>query len=113
VEPLKAWLKANPKKVLVFGTINDKPDTKMLLALKLTARRAGLNCGHCKGCLKHDECGEYTLHRFRRTYTTRMLRATGGDLRSVMARTGHSDLTSVMRYLEPSAEIRAAVASAF
>lgn len=111
---LKQWLKDNPKKVLVFGTASDKPDKKMLKALKVTARRAGLNCGHCKGCLgEHNECREFTLHRFRRTYTTRMLRASGGDLRSVMERTGHSDLASVMRYLEPQAEFRAAVAQAF
>ena len=77
-------------------------------------RADGLNCGHCKGCLgKNNECREFTLHRFRRTYTTRMLRASGGDLRSVMERTGHSDLASVMRCLEPQAEFRAAVAQAF
>lgn len=111
---LKQWLKDNPRKVLVFGTSSDKPDTQMLRALKVTARRAGLNCGHCKGCKgKNNECREFTLHRFRRTYTTRMLRASGGDLRSVMERTGHSDLASVMRYLEPQAEFRMAVERAF
>lgn len=111
---LRRWLKDNPRKVLLFGTANDKPDTKMLLALKATARRAGLNCGHCSGCLnKQNECHEFTLHRFRRSYTTRMLRATGGDLRTVMERTGHVDLASVMRYLEPEARIREAVAAAF
>jgi len=114
VPKLRKWLSENPGKVLLFGTANDKPDTKMLLALKVTARRAGLNCGRCSGCKgKRNECGEFTLHRFRRTYTTRMLRATGGDLRSVMARTGHADLASVMRYLEPEARIREAVAAAF
>jgi len=111
---LHRWLKGNPGKLLLFGTRNDKPDTKMLLALKATARRAGLNCGHCPGCQsERNECEEFTLHRFRRTYTTRMLRATGGDLRSVMERTGHADLASVMRYLEPQARIREAVAAAF
>lgn len=114
VPKLRKWLEDNPSKVLLFGTRNDQPDTKMLLALKATARRAGLNCRHCSGCKsKRNECSEFTLHRFRRTYTTRMLRATGGDLRSVMERTGHSDLASVMRYLEPDARIREAVASAF
>jgi integrase len=114
VPKLKKWLRDNPTKVLVFGTDRDKPDTKMLKALKVTARRAGLNCGRCKGCVgKRNECGDYTLHRFRRTYVTRMLRATQGDLRSVMARSGHSDIESVMRYLEPSSHIRQAVAAAF
>ncbi len=65
VSPLREWLRNNPKRVLVFGTETDKPDTKMLKALKVTARRAGLNCGHCKGCKgKRYECGEFTLHRF-------------------------------------------------
>jgi integrase len=113
VPRLRQWLKDNPKKVLLFGTCRDKPDTKMLPALKITARRAGLNCGRCKGCLGRNGCGEYTLHRFRRTYVTRMLRATQGDLRSVMTRSGHSDIASVMRYLEPAASIRTAVAAAF
>jgi len=118
VPQLKRWLKENPTKKLLFGTVNDKPDTKMLFALKATARRAGLNCGHCTGCLRttgknKNECGEYTLHRFRRTYTTRMLKACEGDLRSVMKRTGHSDLASVMRYLAPSAHVREALAKAF
>ncbi len=114
VPKLQRWLNTNPGKILLFGTAKDKPDTKMLLALKVTARRAGLNCGQCPGCRsKRNECKEFTLHRFRRTYTTRMLRATGGDLRSVMARTGHADLASVMRYLEPEARIREAVAAAF
>lgn len=114
VAPLMAWLEANPERVLLFGTNTDKPDGHMLRALKRDARRAGLNCGRCKGCRgKNDECSDYTLHRFRRTYTTRMLRATGGDLRSVMQRTGHSDITSVMRYLERASTIRDAVAAAF
>jgi integrase len=111
---LRSWLQTNPEKQLLFGTANDKPDTKMLKALKVTARRAGLNCGRCKGCAsKRNECAEYTLHRFRRTYVTRMLQATQGDLRSVMERSGHADIASVMRYLAPSASIRAAVAAAF
>lgn len=110
---LNAWLKANPERRLVFGTINDKCDTKMLLALKVTARRAGLNCGQCSGCQKRNECREYTLHRFRRTFVSRMLVATHGDLRSVMQRSGHSDLASVMRYLAPTSHIRQAVAHAF
>lgn len=111
---LKIWLDANPGRQLVFGTVSDRPDTKMLFSLKATARRAGLNCGRCDGCKgPRKECRDFTLHRFRRTYTSAMLRATGGDLRSVMARTGHSDITSVMRYLAPQAAIREAVARAF
>ncbi len=114
VPKLQKWLEENPQKVLLFGTNNDKQDTKMLLALKVTARRTGLNCGQCRGCKStRNECSEFTLHRFRRTYTSRLLKATGGDLRSVMLRTGHEDLESVMRYLAPAAGIRDAVAAAF
>jgi len=121
VPRLRAWLRENPKRVLLFGTVNDRPDTKMLLALKVSAKRAGLNCGRCiaveKGkqvsCKDRPVCHEFTLHRFRRTYTTRLLRATGGDLRSVMERTGHADMASVMRYLEPAASVRQAVNTAF
>jgi integrase len=113
VRPLNKWLKENPKRVLLFGTDNDRPDTKMLRALKRTARNAGLNCGRCSGCTKHGECGEFTLHRFRRTYVTRMLLATHGDLPAVMKRSGHSDIESVMRYLAPASTIRTAVSRAF
>jgi len=114
VPRLKAWLKGNPGRVLLFGTDRDKVDRHMLRALKRTAYRAGMNCGRCAGCKSDShECNEFTLHRFRRTFTTRLLRATGGDLRSVMGRTGHSDLASVMRYLEPAAHIGHALAKGF
>jgi integrase len=114
IPKLKAWLEANPKKILLFGTDGDKQDRKMLRALKRDARRAGLNCGHCEGCLSRiNECREFTLHRFRRTYVTRMLVATGGDLSTVMKQSGHSDLKSVMRYLAPKSQLTFALAQAF
>jgi integrase len=114
IPKLKAWLEANPKKVLLFGTDGDKQDRKMLRALKRDARRASLNCGHCEGCLSRiNECREFTLHRFRRTYVTRMLVATGGDLSTVMKQSGHSDLKSVMRYLAPKSQLTSALAQAF
>lgn len=114
VPKLAQWLKDNPKKQLVFGTDADKPNHKMLRTLKRTAKRANLNCGQCKGCKsKAQECREFTLHRFRRSYVTRMLVATGGDLRSVMKQTGHSDMDSVMRYIAPASQIRTALVQAF
>ena len=114
IPTLKQWLKDNPAKRLLFGTDADKPNNKLLRTLKRTAKRAGLNCGRCAGCLsKAEECREFTLHRFRRTYTTRMLVATHGDLRSVMKQTGHSDMESVMRYIAPSSQIRNALITAF
>ena len=84
---LKAWRKANPKTKLVLGTSNDRPNTKYLLALKSIAKNAGISGA--------------TLHRFRRTYCTTLLRG-GLDLRTVQLLMGHSDLASTMRYLTPA-----------
>jgi integrase len=114
VEPVKKWLRVNPKRILLFGTESDKTDGKMLKNLKITARNAGLNCGNCKGCKgKLNECSEYTLHRFRRTYCNTLLRATGNDFRSVMVRSGHADIQTLMRYIAPVPLKRDAIAAAF
>lgn len=88
-----------------------KPDRHLLRNLKRLAWRAGLNCGVCDGCLGAlHECREWTLHKFRRTYCTTLLRA-GIDLRTVQAFMGHADMASTMRYLRPAAsdEVRAKV----
>ncbi len=70
--------------------------------LKNLARKVKLNCGRCAGCRsKNRACGEYTLHRFRRTYITTLLR-NGVDLRTVQAYAGHKDIASMMRYLRPA-----------
>ena len=47
------------------------------------------------------ECQEFTLHKFRRTYITTLLRS-GVDLRMVQAYAGHKDIASTMRYLRPA-----------
>lgn len=87
---------------LVLGTKSDKPNYKLLRALKRMAKRAGLNCGHCDGCKgRQGECQEWNLHRFRRTYATTLLR-NGVDLATVQKLMGHSDLASTMRYLRPA-----------
>jgi integrase len=86
----------------VLGTKYHKPNTKLLRTLKRMAHNAGLNCGRCEGCREIKECQEYTLHRFRRTYLTTLLR-NGIDLRTVQAYSGHKDLASTMRYLRPAA----------
>jgi len=114
VPGLKKWLQDNQTRVLLFGTDSDQPNNKMLKTLKRTARRAGLNCGRCAGCKKKDrECRLFTIHKFRRTYATRMLKATQGDYASVMERTGHSDVETLMRYLAPAESVRMAVNQAF
>ena len=99
---LAAWQNSREGQTLVLGTKHHKPNTKLLRTLKRMAHRAGLNCGRCDGCREINECQEYTLHRFRRTYLTTLLR-NGIDLRTVQAYSGHKDLASTMRYLRPAA----------
>lgn len=98
---LKAWREKYPKTRFVFGTKNDRPDIKFLKALKSDWRRAGLNCGKCEGCIKHDECGDAYLHKFRSSYLTRMHGHCNS--RDVMRLAGHSSLETTLKYLRPSA----------
>ena len=99
IEALRARRSAHPRDILVLGTSARRPNTKLLKGLKVLARKAGLNCGRCEGCRsKSQDCHEYTLHRFRRTYMTTLLR-NGVDLKTVQSLVGHADLQSTMRYL--------------
>jgi integrase len=99
---LKRWKVQHSGCSLILGTKSGRPDSKMLRILKKLARNSGLNSGRCEGCQsKNRECPEYTLHRFRRTYITTLLR-NGIDLRTVQAYAGHKDITSTMRYLRPA-----------
>jgi integrase len=87
---------------LILGTKSNRPNTKLLFALKTLARKARLNCGRCEGCQSNrHECQEFTLHKMRRTYITTLLRG-GVDLRTVQAYAGHKDIASTMRYLRPA-----------
>ena len=107
---LKGWRKKHTKTSLVLGS-SGKPNRKMLRMLKRLAKEAKLACGHCEGCKgSHSECQEWTLHKFRRTYCTTLLRS-GLDLRTVQALMGHSDMASTMRYLRPagSAEVQSQI----
>lgn len=106
---LKAWKQKHDAKGLVLPTQRGRPNRKLLRTLKRAAKDAKLNCGRCAGCKgQNQECQEWTLHRFRRTYATTLLR-NGFDLRTVQAYMGHADLASTMRYLRPatSSEMRA------
>lgn len=99
---LKAWHKERPKSTLILGTKTDKPNGHLLRSLKRLAKSIDLNCHHCKGCEgKLGECREWSLHRFRRTYLTTLLRQ-GFDARTVQGFAGHSDLTTTLRYLKPA-----------
>ncbi|QNI32009.1 site-specific integrase [Alloacidobacterium dinghuense] len=100
---LKTWRNKNPKSHLVFPTSGGQTDIKLLKALKSDWRNAGLNCGHCVGCLGPKiECGKAKLKTFRSTYLTTMLRYV--DLRSVQALAGHSDIATTQRYLAPASQ---------
>lgn len=107
---LRAWRKTHGEKRLVLATSSGAPNAHLLRRLKRLAYHAGLNCGHCDGCKERHECEEWALHRFRRTFATRMLRVF--DLRTVQLLMGHADLASTMRYLAPasSEEVRSRLA---
>lgn len=114
LKKLEAWRKKNPKTQFVFGTKQGKPDIKLLVALKSDWRRAGLNCGKCKGCRgKKTQCGDAYLHKFRSTYLTRMLSFTNS--RNVQRLAGHSSIVTTERYLRPAETdaLQAAVNAAF
>jgi integrase len=87
---------------LVFPTRGGQTDIKLLKALKSDWRDAGLNCGHCAGCLgKRNECSRAKIKTFRSTYLTTMSEHV--SLPSVQALAGHSDIKTTMRYLKPAA----------
>lgn len=102
LQELRAWRKEHPKSTLLLPTSGGNPNGKLLRTLKRLVRKSGLNCEVCDGCnKKHRECHEWTLHKFRRTFGTTLLRA-GLDLRTVQSYMGHADLESTMRYLRPA-----------
>jgi integrase len=113
---LKERKAAQPKTRLVLGTGEkaNNPNGHLLRNLKALAKRAGLACGLCDGCMAHRECSQFTLHKLRRSYATTLLR-NGVDLRTVQQFMGHSDLTSTLRYLRPagSHETQATINSIF
>lgn len=105
---LAAWKKTREGTKLVAGGRGDRPLRHLLRNLKQLARDANLNCGACSSCVSGlKECRAWTLHKFRRTYCTTLLRH-GIDLRTVQAFMGHADMASTMRYLRPasSKEVR-------
>jgi integrase len=74
--------------------------------LQNLAHRAELNCGHCKNvgeagkqnCKEHPVCGEWGLHRFRKTCATTWLHA-GINIRKIQKWLGHHSLDVTLSYL--------------
>lgn len=98
---LKAWRKKNPSARFIFGTASDLPNGHFLEICKETARRAGLNCKRCQGCVDCKECENWFLHKFRATFATWALQR-GLDIRTVQKLMGHTKLEMTARYLAPA-----------
>jgi len=103
MERLQAYRATLPKEYrLILGRRNgtvDKPPTDLLQHLKRIAKKAGLNCGGCKGCLGKDGlCSKWYLHKFRATFMTERIRQ-GEDVATTMAFAGNS-LESAKRYIK-------------
>lgn len=98
---LVPWCKPLAKSALVVGTRQGKPNSNFLRSLKRFAKNNNLNCNLCDSCIERNECEEFTLHKFRRTYITTILRS-DIDVRTVQAYAGHNSLNSTMRYLRPA-----------
>lgn len=86
-----------PNAVFALGTKNDLPNVKILYALKSKARKAGLNCGFCRGCAARKECQRFHVHYFRSSFASYALKR--NDIRKVMEWMGHSDLETLAQYI--------------
>ena len=95
---LLKWRQQNPDKVFVFGTRSDMPDNHWLGYGKRAWKRAGLNCRRCDGCMKHDECENFYLHRFRHEFAHRCLN-NGVPIHKVSKIMGHHSVEVTMIYL--------------
>ena len=101
-EELAAWRDRNPTTVLVFGTVNNKPDGKWWERCKKIATRAGM------------DPQKFGLHKFRNTYATQLARR-GVDIRQIQILLGHASITETQRYLAPmeGAQAQAAINRVF
>jgi integrase len=99
-EKLTLWCEKHPASRYVFPREDGEASKKFLVACKRYARRAGLNCGKCKGCTARDECKNYFLHKFRHSFASWSLRR-GIDIRTVQHWLGHSSIEMTLRYLSP------------
>lgn len=88
---LLEWRKQHPHTIYVLGSKNDLPDNHWLEYGKAAWRRAGLNCGQCDGCMKHEECENFYLHKFRHSFAHRCLNK-GVPIHKVSKMMGHHSI---------------------
>jgi integrase len=107
--------KAKTKGRWIFSNEDHKPEGHFLRKFKTIAKKAGLNCGHCKttimdgkyhlrkptevSCETRPVCERHYLHRLRKTCATRWLRS-GIDLMTLRSWLGHKSLAVTQIYLE-------------
>ena len=102
IEALKKRKKGSTS-MLVFPGPDQKPNGHFLRMLQKLAYRAGLNCGECltksgKSCAKGFTCGEWGLHKFRKTFAT-MHSEAGVPAPTIQRWLGHASLSTTLRYL--------------
>ena len=104
IAALQVRRRLHPDERLIFSNGQGGPEGHFLRKLKKLALRARLNCGHCVNkrglsCKAHPVCGEWELHKFRKTYAT-MHHEAGVSARTLQAWLGHSDLETTLAYLQ-------------
>jgi integrase/recombinase XerD len=114
LESLRAWRTRAEHERWIFVNERGRPDNHFLRKLKRIAKRAGLNCGHCKttitegkydkkkqievSCKSRPICEHFYLHRFRKTCATRWAEH-AVPVRTIQAWLGHKNLETTMLYL--------------
>jgi integrase/recombinase XerD len=115
VKLLKEYKKHAPSDRWIFVNTEGKPNGHMLRGLKRIAKRAGMNCRHCRTtvregrydnrkdvalcCATTPTCAEHYLHRLRKSAATNWLRA-GFDARRIQHWLGHKSLEVTQLYLD-------------
>ena len=95
---------------LVFPNSEGRPQGHFLRMLKELAYRAGLNCGRCMGvldgkevsCRTHAVCGEWELHRFRKTFACWHHERNRVSVNTLREWLGHESLDVSLAYLKGS-----------
>jgi len=104
----------------IFTNEDGKPEGHFLRKFKAIAKKAGLNCGHCKttmiegkyhvrkrtqvSCATRPVCEKHYLHPLRKTCATRWLR-NGINLMDIRTWLGHASLAVTQIYLADSEHI--------